>query len=165
MVGSGVSGHYFDDAFISRLLYKLASYQVLDAPRIPTTAGRHPLNGVARGLHRGNVVDSDRAQRLVQLPFLVVPGLEHIFFQAAQSGVVSIYDIGSPRLEEKNFNIPLQELASDLYSFSLNVANIADGSSTLRLVMQAVADANLWCLVPTCGIGGLNTSAAKAWTS
>ena len=65
LVDSGASGHYFDDAIIPGLRSKLDNYQVLDVPRIITTAGGHQLEGIAQGLLRGNIIDGTGAQRLV----------------------------------------------------------------------------------------------------
>ena len=45
MVDSGVSGHYFDDALIPGLRYRLDNYQELAIRRWITTAGGHQLEG------------------------------------------------------------------------------------------------------------------------
>ena len=47
LVDSGASRHYFDDALILGLRYKLENYQVLDTPQKIVTTGGHQLDGVA----------------------------------------------------------------------------------------------------------------------
>lgn len=77
---SGELGHSFDDALIPRLWYKLAICQVFDFSRkIITTEGHQP-DGVPLGPLRGDIVDSDGAQRPVQLSCLVVHGLGRSLF-------------------------------------------------------------------------------------
>ena len=58
MVDSGVSGHYFDDALIPRLRYRLENYQELAIRRYITTAGGHQLEGAGQGLLRGHIIDA-----------------------------------------------------------------------------------------------------------
>ena len=143
VVDSGASGHYFDDTIIPGLRDNLDNYQLLDVPRKITTAGKGHLYGVAQGILRGRVIDDKGQRRLVQLSCLIVPGLGRNLFsvkQAARNGIVSIFDMDSPRLEANNFTLPLQELGSDLYSFSLDFTN-ATGA---ELAMQTTADATLW---------------------
>ena len=50
MVGSGVSGHYFDDALIPGLRYRLDNYQALAIQRWITTAGGNQLKEADQGL-------------------------------------------------------------------------------------------------------------------
>ena len=143
LVDSGASGHYFDDTIFPGLRDNLDNYQVLDAPRKITTAGKGHLYGVAQGVLRGWVIDDKGERRLVQLSCLIVPGLGRNLFsvkQAARSGIISIFDMDNPRLEANNFTLPLQELGCDLYSFSLDLTN----ASGAELAMQTTADATLW---------------------
>ncbi|CAM9927547.1 unnamed protein product, partial [Sphacelaria rigidula] len=144
MVDSGASGHYFDDTLIPGLRYKLHNYQELATPRTITTAAGHHLAGVGKGLLRGHIQDGEGVKRLVQISCLVVPGLGRNLFsvkQATQDGVVSIFDMNNPRLETNNLTVPLQELESDLYFFSLELSNGNDASG---LALQAVDAAMLW---------------------
>ena len=145
MVDSGASGHYFDDALIPRLRYRLENYQELAIRRyITTTAGGHQLEGAGQGLLRGHIIDAQGVQRLIQISVLIVTGLGRNLFsvkQASRNGVVSIFDKYNPRLEANNFTLPLQELENDLYFFSLDLVS---GSSAPELAMQAAATATLW---------------------
>ena len=144
MVDSGASGHYFDDALIPRLRYRLENYQELALRRYITTAGGHQLEGAGQGLLRGHIIDAQVVQRLIQISELIVPGLGRNLFsakQASRNGVVSIFDKYNPRLEANNFTLPLQELENDLYFFSLDLIS---RSSAPELAMQAAATATLW---------------------
>ena len=120
MVDSGASGHYFDDALIPGLRYRLDNYQELAIRRWITTAGGHQLEGAGQGLLRGHIIDARGVQRLIQISALIVPGLGRNLFsvkQASRNGVVSIFDKRNPRLEANNFTLPLQEFENDLYLF------------------------------------------------
>ena len=91
---SGASGHYFDDATIPGFRDRLEEYKVLDVPRKIATDGRGELNGIARGVLQGHVIDGKGVGRFIQLSCLIVPGLGRNLFsvkQAAQSGVVSMF--------------------------------------------------------------------------
>ena len=72
MVDSGVSGHYFDDALIPGLRYRLDNYQALAIRRWITTAGGHQLKEAGQGLPRGHSIDAEGMKRLTQL--LVLAG-------------------------------------------------------------------------------------------
>ena len=48
MVDSGVSGHYFDDALIPGLRYRLDNYHALAIRWLITTAGGHQLKEVSQ---------------------------------------------------------------------------------------------------------------------
>ena len=144
MVDSGTSGHYFDDALIPGLRYRLDNYQELAIRRYITTAGGHQLEGAGQRLLRGHIIDAQGVQRLIQISVLIVPGLGRNLFsvkQASRKGVVSIFDKYNPRLKANNFTLPLQELENDLYFFSLDLVS---GSSAPELAMQAAATATLW---------------------
>ena len=144
MLDSGASGHYFDDALILGLRYRLDNYQELGIRRYITTAGGHQLEGAGQGLLRGHIIDAQGMQHLIQISVLIVPGLGRYLFsvkQASRNGVVSIFDTYNPRLEANNFTLPLQELEDDLYFFSLDLVS---GSSAPELAMQAAATAILW---------------------
>ncbi|CAM9790762.1 unnamed protein product, partial [Sphacelaria rigidula] len=104
----------------------------------------HHLAGVGEGLLRGHIQDGEGVKRLVQISCLVVPGLGRNLFsvkQATRNGVVSIFDINNPRLETNNFTVPLQELESDLYFFSLELSSRNNASG---LALQAADAATLW---------------------
>ena len=144
MVDSGALGHYFDDALIPRLRYRLENYQELAIRQYITTAGGHQLEGAGQGLLRSRIIDAQGVQRLIQMSMLVVPGLGRNLFsvkQASRNGVVSIFNKYNPRLEANNFTLPLQELENDLYFFSVDLVS---GSSAPELAMQAAATATLW---------------------
>ena len=144
MVDSGASVHYFDDALIPGLRYRLDNYHELAIRRYITTAGGHQLEGAGQGLLRGHIIDAQEGQRLTQISRLSVPGLGRNLFsvkQASRNGVVSIFDKYNPRLQANNFTLPLQELENDLYFFSLDLFS---ESSAPELAMQAAATATLW---------------------
>ena len=144
MVDSGASVHYFNDALIPRLRYRLDNYQELAIRRYITTAGGHQLEGAGQGLLRGHIIDAQGVHRLIQISVLIVPGLGRNLFsvkQASRNGVVSIFDKYNPRLKANNFTLPLQELENDPYFFSLDLVS---GSSAPELAMQAAATATLW---------------------
>ena len=75
MVGSGESGHYFDDGLVPGLRYRLDNYQELAIRRWITTAGEHQLEGTGQGLLRGHIIDAQRVQGLIQISVLIVLGL------------------------------------------------------------------------------------------
>ena len=144
MVDSGASDHYFDDALMPGLRYRLDTYQELAIRRWITTAGGHQLEGADQGLLRGHIIDGQGVQHLIQISVLIVPGLGRNPFsvkQASRNGVVSIFDKYNPRLEANNFTLPLQELENDLHFFSMDLVS---GSSAPELRMQAAATATLW---------------------
>ena len=118
MVDSGASGHYYDDALIPRLRYRLDDYQELAIRRGITTVGGHRLEEAAQGLLQGHIIDAQGVQRLIQISVLIVPGLGRNLFsvkQASRNGVVSIFNQHNPRLDPNDFTLPLQELENDLY--------------------------------------------------
>ena len=144
LVDSGASRHQFDDAIIPRMRDRLGDNKILGTPKTSSTAGGGELMGTAQGLLRGNLIDDKGVRRLVHLSCLVVPGLGRNLFsvkQAARNGIVSIFDMNTPRLETDNFTIPLQELGYDLYYFSLY---FNDGIDRPELAMHAATGANLW---------------------
>ena len=64
--------------------------------------GGEGLNGPVKALLRGHVADDEGVRRLFQLPCTIVPGLGGNLFsvkQAARNGVVSIFGMTNPRLE------------------------------------------------------------------
>ena len=144
MVDSEASGHYFDDALIPGLRYRLDNFQELAIRRWITAARGHQLEGAGQGLLRGHIIDAQGMQRLIQISVLIVPGLGRNLLsvkQASRNGVVSIFDKYNPRLEAKNFKLPPRELENGLYFFSLDLVS---GSSAPELAMQAAATATLW---------------------
>ena len=70
MVDSGMSGHYFDDALIPGLRYRLDNYQALAIRRWITTAEEHQLKEAGQGLPRGHFVGAQGLKRLTQLSVL-----------------------------------------------------------------------------------------------
>ena len=143
MVDSGASGHYFDDALILGLRYRLDNYQELAIRRYITTAGGYQLEGAGQGLLRGHIIDVQGVQRLFQISVMVVPGLGRNLVsvnQASRNGVVSTFDKYNPRLEANNFTFPLKEIENDLYFFSLD---LVCWRSAPELAMQAAATATL----------------------
>ena len=66
MVDSGASGHYFDDALIPGLKYRLDNYQELAIRRWITTAGGHQLERAGQGLLWGRIIDAQGVQRVIQ---------------------------------------------------------------------------------------------------
>ena len=84
MVDSGASGHYFDDALIPGLRYRLDNYQKLDIRQWITTAGGHQLEEAGQGLLRGRIIDAQGVQRLIKISVLIVPGLGQNLFSVKQ---------------------------------------------------------------------------------
>ena len=76
MVDSRVSGHYFDDALIPGLRYRLDNYEALAIRRWITTAGRHQLKEAGQGLPCGHSIDAQGVKRLTQLSVLAGPDAE-----------------------------------------------------------------------------------------
>ena len=60
---------------------------------------------------------------------------------AARNGVASIFDMDNPRLETRDFTLPLQERWNDLFFLTLDST---DTNGLPDLAMQAAADAALW---------------------
>ena len=89
MVDSGVSGHYFDDALIPGLRYRLDNYQALAIRRWITTAGGHQLKETGQGLPRGHSIDAQGVKRLTQLSILAGPDAEWDLFSVKQDGALS----------------------------------------------------------------------------
>ena len=110
VVDSGASGHFFCDALIPGLNYRLDNDQEFAVRRWITTAGGHQLKGVGRGLLRGHIIDVQGVQRLIQISVLTVPGLGRslsLVKQASRNGVVFMFDKHNPRLETNNFTLAL----------------------------------------------------------
>ena len=68
-----MSGHYFDDALIPGLRYRLDNYQALAIRRWITTAAGHQLKEAGQGLPRGHSIDAQRVKRLTQLSVFAGP--------------------------------------------------------------------------------------------
>ena len=62
-------------------------------------------------------------------------------WNAARNGVAPIFDIDNPRLETRDFTLPLQERWNNVFFFTLDSTG-ANGPPDLT--MQAAADAALW---------------------
>ena len=89
MVESGVSGHYFDDALIPGLRYRLDNYQALAIRRWITTAGGHQLKEAGQGLPRGHFIGAEGVKRLTQLSVLAGPDAGWDLFLVKQDGALS----------------------------------------------------------------------------
>ena len=91
MVYSGVSGHYFDDALIPGLRYRLDNYQALAIRRWITTAEGHRLKEAGQGLPRGHSIGAQGLKRLTQLSALAGPdaGWDLLSFSVKQDGALS----------------------------------------------------------------------------
>ena len=89
MVDSGASGHYFDDALIPRLKYRLDNYQVLAVRRWITTAGRHQLEEDGLGLLRGHFIGAQGLKCLTRLSVLAGPDVGRDLFSFKQDGALS----------------------------------------------------------------------------
>ncbi|CAN0262151.1 unnamed protein product [Ascophyllum nodosum] len=89
MVDSGVSGHYFDDALIPGLRYRLDNYQALAIRRWITTAGGHQLKEAGQGLPRGHSIDAEGVKRLTQLSVLAGPDAGWDLFSVKQDDALS----------------------------------------------------------------------------
>ena len=88
MVGSGASGHYFDDALIPGLRYRLDNYQALAIRRWITTAGGHQLKEAGQGLLRGHSIGAQGLKRLTRLLVLATPDVERDLFSVKQDGAL-----------------------------------------------------------------------------
>ena len=86
---SGVSGHYFDDALIPGLRYRLDKYQVLAIWRWITTAGGHQLKEADQGLPRGHSIGAQGLKRLTQLSVSAGPDAGWDLFSVKQDGALS----------------------------------------------------------------------------
>ena len=80
MVGSGASGHNFDNALILGLRYRLDNYHELAIRRWITTTEGHQLEETGQGLLPGHIIDAQGVQRLIQILVLIVPGLGRNLF-------------------------------------------------------------------------------------
>ena len=89
MVDSGASGHYFDDALIPRLRYRLDNYQALAIRRWITTAGRHQLEEAGLGLLRGQSIGAQGLKCLTRLSGLAGPDVGRDLFSVKQDGALS----------------------------------------------------------------------------
>ena len=82
MVDSGASGHYFDDALIPSLRYRLDNYQALAIRWWITTAGRHQLEEAGLGLFRGHSIGAQGLKCLTRLSVLAGPDVGRDLFSA-----------------------------------------------------------------------------------
>ena len=89
MVYRGVSGHYFDDALIPGLRYRLDNYQALVIRRWITTAGGHQLKEAGQGLPRGHSIGAQGLKRLIQLSVLAGPDAGWDLSLVKQDGALS----------------------------------------------------------------------------
>ena len=84
-----MSGHYFDDALIPGLRYRLDNYQALAIRRRITTAERHQLKEAGQGLPCGHSIGAQGLKRLTQLSVLAGPDAGWDLFSVKQDGALS----------------------------------------------------------------------------
>ena len=84
-----MSRHYFDDALIPGLRYRLDSYNALAIRRWITTAGGHHLQEAGQGLPRGHSIDAQGLKRLTQLSILAGHHAGWDLFLVKQDGALS----------------------------------------------------------------------------
>ena len=80
MVDSGASDHYFDDAIMRYLKYRLQDNMHLATPRKILTTGGAILDGTAEGVLQGLVTDHYGNQILVRVNIVVVPEIRRNLF-------------------------------------------------------------------------------------
>ena len=112
VVDSRVSGHYFDDALIPGLRYRLDNYHALAIWRWITTAEGHRLKEAGQGLPRGHPIGAQELKRLTQLSVLAGPDAGWDLFSVKQDGALSggeslsgTSECGKPREQP----VPLRE--------------------------------------------------------
>ena len=84
-----MSGHYFDDALIHGLRYRLDNFQALAIWRWITTAGGHQLKEAGQGLPRGHSIGAHGLKRLTQLSVMAGPDAGWDLFSVKQDGTLS----------------------------------------------------------------------------
>ena len=84
-----MSAHYFDDALIPGLRYRLDNYQALAIRRWITTAEGHQLKEAGQGLPRGHSIGAQGLRRLTQLLVLAGPDAGWDLFSVKQDGALS----------------------------------------------------------------------------
>ena len=89
MVDGGVSGHYFDDALIPGLRYRLDNYQALAIRRWITTAEGPQLKEAGQRLPRGHSIGAQGLKRLTQLSVFAGPDAGWDLFSVKQDGALS----------------------------------------------------------------------------
>ena len=89
MVDSGASGHYFHNALIPGLRYRLDNYQALAIRRWITTAGGHQLEEAGQGLLRGHYIGAQGLERLTRLSVLAGPDVGRDLFSVKQARALS----------------------------------------------------------------------------
>ena len=82
-------GHYFDDALIPGIRYRLDNYQALAIRRWITTAGEHQLKEAGQGLPRGHSIDAQGLKRPTQLSVLAGTDAGWDLFSVKQDGALS----------------------------------------------------------------------------
>ena len=88
MVDSGASGHYFDDALIPGLRYRLDNYQALAIRWWITTAGGHQLKEAGLGLLRGHCIGAQGLKHLTRLSVLAGPDVWRGLFSVKKDGAL-----------------------------------------------------------------------------
>ena len=89
MVDSGALGHYFDDALIPGLRYRLDNFQALAIRRWITTAEGHQLEEAGPRLLGGHSIGAHGLKRLTRLPVLAGPDVRRDLFSVKQDGALS----------------------------------------------------------------------------
>ena len=84
-----MSGHYFDDALIPGLRYRLDNHRALAIWRWITTAGGPQLKEAGQGLPRGHPIGAQGLKRLTQLSVLAGPDAGWDLFSVKQDGALS----------------------------------------------------------------------------
>ena len=84
-----MSGHYFDDALIPGLRYRLDNCQALAIRRWITTAEGYQLKEAGQGLPRGHSIGAQGLKRLTQLSVLAGPDAGWDLFSVKQDSALS----------------------------------------------------------------------------
>ena len=145
LVGSGASGHYFDDLIIPSLKHRLLNDVLLTTPRKILTTGGALLDGTAEGIHQGLVTDNYGEQYPARISIFIVPGIGRNLFSiksATKKGVVSVFDFDNPRLVLSGITAPLCEKDVDRYSLVFDVSAGSHGGN--KLAMSAMTNTQLW---------------------
>ena len=145
LVGSGASGHYFDDLIIPSLKHRLLNDVLLTTPRKILTTGGALLDGTAEGILQGLVTDNYGEQHLAWISILIVPGIGRNLFSiksTTKKGVVFVFDFDNPRLVLSGITAPLCEKDVDRYSLVFDLS--AGSHRGNKLAMSAMTNAQLW---------------------
>ena len=158
IVDSGASGHYFDDALIPGLRYRLDNYLELAIRGWITTAGGHQLEGGGQGLLRGHIIDAHGVRRVIQISVSFVPGLGRNLFSVKQASRKASFPcltntIQGWRQTTSCFRSKSLKTVYTFFRWTLSVGAARRSSQCKRR------------LPPPFGIGGWSTSTGRVWTS